>query len=250
MDSPTFLAAVCAAVIFAGLSKGGFAGVGMVATPLMALVMPPVQAASVMLPILLIQDAYSVVSYRRTVDWRNITILVPGAAVGIAVGYWLAASLSHAAVAFAIGAISVVFALYNIVSKAARNRPASKGGAVAGLFWGGLAGFTSMIAHAGSPPFHIYVMPQRLPRDLFVGTSVAFFAMINWIKVPPYLMLGQLTGETLTLSFLLAPLALLSTWLGIKLVRMVDTERFYLIAYGLLALVGLKLCWDGAAGFI
>ena len=223
----------------------------MVSTPLMALVMPPVQAASVMLPILLLQDAYSVVSYRRTVDWRNVAILVPGAALGIAIGYGVAASLSQPAVALVLGIISLVFALRSILAnKAGALPPGKPGGVPTGLFWGGVSGFTSMLAHAGTPPFQIYVMPQRLPRDLFVGTSVVFFAVINWIKVPPYLMLGQLTQETLTLSLILAPLAILSTWLGVRLVRRIDTERFYLIAYGLLAMVGLKLCWDGIAGLI
>ncbi|THF55294.1 sulfite exporter TauE/SafE family protein [Ollibium composti] len=246
-DSFFFFFAVIAATLFAGLSKGGFAGVGMVSTPILALVMPPVQAASVMLPILLIQDAYSVVSYRRTVDRRNLAILLPGAVLGIALGYSLASYLPQAAVALAIGVISVGFSLLGLRGRtvARSKRPAK---VAPGMFWGALSGFTSMIAHAGTPPFQIYVMPQRLERDLFVGTSVVFFAVVNWMKVLPYTLLGQFSAETLKLSFLLAPLALFSTWLGIRLVRRTDTERFYLIAYVLLGLVGLSLGWDGLKG--
>ena len=66
-----------------------------------------------------------------------------------------------------------------------------------GIVLGLVTGFTSMIAHAGGPPFQIYVMPQRLPRDVFVGTGAMFFALVNWIKVPPYLALGQFTAENL-----------------------------------------------------
>lgn len=244
MDGSLFVLAAVAATLFAGLSKGGFAGLGMVSTPILALVMPPVQAASVMLPILLIQDAYSVVSYRRTVDRRNLAILLPGAVLGIALGYGLASHLPQAAVALALGVISVGFAALGLCGGAA-GRPKRSARVGPGVFWGALSGFTSMIAHAGAPPFQIYVMPQRLERDLFVGTSVLFFAVVNWIKVLPYVLLGQLSAETLKLSFLLAPLALFSTWLGIRLVRRVDTERFYLIAYVLLGLVGLSLVWEG-----
>ena len=115
---------------------------------------------------------------------------------------------------------------------------------------GALSGFTSMIAHAGTPPFQIYVLPQRLKRDVFVGTSVIFFAAVNWIKVPPYLALGQLTYENLNTSLALCPLAVASTWLGVLLVRRVPGERFITVMNALLILVGAKLIFDGAKGLL
>ncbi|MGF7159159.1 hypothetical protein FHS85_000769 [Rhodoligotrophos appendicifer] len=245
----TFAAAVIAAVFFTGISKGGFAGVGMIATPLMALVMQPVQAASVLLPVLLIQDVYSVIAYRKNFDGRNLAFLLPGALVGIGLGYMLAAYLSQGMVSFAIGLIAILFSLRSLLRRPNPLRRPASADVAPGLFWGAVAGFTSMITHAGGPPFQIYVMPQRLSRDVFVGTGAVFFAVINWMKVPPYLMLGQITGQTLTLSLILAPLALVFTWVGIRLVRLVDTERFYLIAYSVLFCVGVKLCYDGLAFF-
>ena len=104
-----------------------------------------------------------------------------------------------------------------------------------------------MIAHAGGPPFQIYLIPQRLPRDLFVGTGVVFFALVNLIKVPPYIALGQLTRDNLMTSAVLFPLAIASTWAGVWLVRRVSGERFYDIVYVLLLLLGGKLVWDGAS---
>jgi uncharacterized membrane protein YfcA len=102
-----------------------------------------------------------------------------------------------------------------------------------------------MIAHAGGPPFQIYLIPQRLPRDLFVGTGVVFFALVNLIKVPPYLALGQLTLDSLLTSAVLFPLAIASTFAGVWLVRRVSGERFYDIVYVLLLLLGCKLVADG-----
>src|SRR4051794_12175713 len=109
---------------------------------------------------------------------------------------------------------------------------------------------TSMIAHAGGPPFQTYVMPQRLARDVFVGTGAVLFAAINWIKLPPYVALGQFTRENLLTSAALFPLAVLATWLGVLLVRQVSGERFYTAIYILLILVGLKLVWQGARGVL
>ena len=107
-----------------------------------------------------------------------------------------------------------------------------------------------MIANAGGPPFQIYVLPQRLPRDVFVGTGVLFFALVNWIKVPPYIALGQFTRDNLATSVALFPLAIASTWAGVLLVRRVSGERFYTIIYVLLTMVGLKLIWNAARALL
>jgi len=119
-----------------------------------------------------------------------------------------------------------------------------------GIFWGWVTGFTSMVAHAGGPPFQIYVMPQRLPRDIFVGTGAVLFALVNWIKVPPYLALGQFTFENMATAGALFPVAIASTWAGVLLVRRVSGQSFYTAVYVLLVLVGIKLVYDGAVALV
>src|SRR3546814_14662159 len=57
---PWFYAIAVPAVILLGLSKRGFAAVGRISLPLIALVIPPVQAAAVVLPILIVQDLVGV----------------------------------------------------------------------------------------------------------------------------------------------------------------------------------------------
>ena len=247
ITDPLFYVAAAPAVVLLGLSKGGFSGIGLLALPLMALVASPLQSAAIMLPILMVQDVVTVWAYRRDWDWRNLAILLPSAAVGIGLGYALAAWVSDAVVALAIGLISIAFALRRLVLERKGVPPeAERPGVAAGWFWGAVCGFTSMIAHAGGPPFQIYIMPQRLPRDIFVGTGAILFAAVNWIKVPPYLALGLFTRANLLTSAVLFPLAIAATWAGVLLVRRVSGERFYTLIYCLLILVGLKLVWDGA----
>jgi uncharacterized protein len=248
ISDPLFYAASIPAVVLMGLSKGGFSGIGLLSLPLMALVISPVQVAAIMLPILMVQDVVTVWSFRRDWDRRNLAILLPSSAAGILIGYLLAAKVSDAAVALAVGVISIAFALRRIAVERREPPPPAPAGLAAGWFWGLVIGFTSMIAHAGGPPFQIYVMPQRLPRDVFVGTGALLFAAINWIKVPPYAALGQFTAENLATSAALAPLAVAATWAGVRLVRRVPVERFYGIIYGLLVLVGGKLVHDGWMG--
>jgi uncharacterized membrane protein YfcA len=91
----------------------------------------------------------------------------------------------------------------------------------------------------------MWVMPRRLPRDTFVGTSAIFFAVLNWIKVPAYAALGQFSRDNLVTALVLLPLAIASSLAGVRLVRRVPVERFYTIVYLLLIVAGGKLLLDG-----
>ena len=123
---------------------------------------------------------------------------------------------------------------------------ASSPGWIGSLF-GVASGFTSQIAHAGAPPFQLWVLPRRLPRDVLVGTSAVFFALINWIKVPAFAALGQFSATNMLTAAALLPVAIVSTFAGVRLVRRIDGERFYKIIYWLMVLVGLVLLFEAAA---
>jgi uncharacterized protein len=248
LADPLFLTLAVIAVTALGLSKGGFAGVGVMSTPLLATVLPPLQAAAILLPILIVQDLISVWVYRR--DWSawHLKVMLPGALVGIAIAWALATVVSDAMVRLVIGAIGVSFAL-----NAWLGRPQSeprKPGVPGGLFWGTVAGFTSTLSQAGGPPFQVYVLPQRLPKLTLVGTYTIYFAAINLIKIGPYLQLGQFSAETLTASAALLPIAILANFLGIWLVRRTPTELFYKIAYVLVFLISAELMRSGLTSMI
>lgn len=236
------------AVVLLGLSKGGFVGVGALALPMLALVISPVQAAAIMLPLLLLQDVVGVWSFRKAWERSVLLTLLPGAVIGVALGYLLAAQVSEAVVLGVLGAISIIFAIYRLWLHrrgAAAVEAATKGAPSAvGVLLGVASGFTSQIAHAGQPPFQIWVMPKRLPRDILVGTTAIYFGVVNWVKVPAYIALGQFTTENLMISLILAPIAVLSTLAGVRLVRKVSSERYELIIYWLMIAVGVKLVWD------
>lgn len=245
---PWFYVFAIPAVILVGLAKGGFSGIGALGMPLFVLAVPPVQAAAIMLPILIVQDAVSVWAFRKSWDGRILAIMLPGAVIGILLGWLLAARVSADAVVAAVGGIAVLFGLHRlwVERRGAVVAPANSPAAV-GVLFGVATGFTSQVAHAGGPPFQMWVMPKRLPRDIFVGTSSIAFASINWLKVPAYVALGQFTPPNMLAALALLPVALLSTFAGVALVRRVPAERFYTLVYVLMVLVGAKLLWDAFA---
>lgn len=245
-DVAFYLVAVVSVVV-TGISKSGFGGgLGVLSVPLLALVIPPSQAAAVLLPILCLMDLFNVWHYRHTWDAVNLRILVPSALVGVGIGTLTFRYFSEAHLRLLIGGIALLFVLFHLRSHhVAKPQRASvwRGG-----FWGLVAGFTSFGMHAGGPPATIYMLPQRLEKSLFVGTLVILFTVVNYVKLVPYSLLGQLDGDNLFTSLVLAPLAPVGVWLGIRLHRWIDERVFYTICYVALGVTGLKLLVDGFRG--
>jgi len=245
VTDPLFYALAVPAVIALGLSKGGFSGVGQMATPLLALVMPPLEAAAIFLPIMIVQDLSAVWVYRREWDGRTLAIMIPGAVIGIAAAGFLAAFISDAAVRVFIGVTTIVFVIYAFAVMLRRPRPARAASVPAGVVWGALSGFTSTICQAGGPPYQMYVLSQKMPKMLFVGTTAMFFASLNAMKVVPYFALGQFSTRGLGTSLVLMPLALVANQLGFWLVRRISQDLFYRITLILMLVISIELTRQG-----
>src|SRR5262249_17011341 len=240
ITDPLFYLLAIPALTALGLGKGGFAGIGMISTPLLALRIPPLQAAAILLPILLIQDVISIWVYRR--DWSawNLKVLTPGGVFG--------AYVANAYVELAVGTTGVAFALYTFFGKvpAQAYRPSVP----LGMFWGSLAGFTSTIIQVGAPPYQVHILPQRLDKFTLIGTTIIFFALVNVMKLVPYPALRQFSALTLGTSVVLLPFAIATNVLGLWLARRTPTAQFYKIAYLLMFFISLALIWQGAAALL
>ena len=142
LADPVTLAVLVAAVVLLGMAKGGLAGVGALATPLAALVLPPATAAALLLPILIVQDVISVWSFRKTGDGWIIGWMLPGAALGSLAGYVYAERVNEAQLMAALGAITLAFGVYRLwVERGGRIVAASQSPGWVGSLFGGAFGF-------------------------------------------------------------------------------------------------------------
>ena len=246
LHDPWFYAVAIPAVIVVGLSKGGFGGGGLLGTPLLVLVIPPLEAAAIMLPIMIVMDLVALHAWWGVFDRRSVAILVPASILGIAIGWAIAAYVSDDAVKLIVGAVALGFIL-NYIWGGRRGR-ARGPNALKGAFWGAIGGFTSFVSHAGGPPMQMYLLPLRLDPKVLAGTTVIVFAVANFVKLLPYSMLGQFSPAHLTASAVLLPFAPLATWFGARLVRTIRPESFYRVTYTILFLVAVKLLYDGTTG--
>ncbi len=250
ITDPLFYALAVPAVVVLGLSKGGFSGVGQMALPIMALALPPLEAAAIMLPIMIVQDIAALWVYREDWNGRILVTMVPGAMLGVAAAGLMAAHISNAAVRVLIAIFTLAFVLYNWIGPTRVAKEADSANLVGGVFWGALSGFTSTICQAGAPPYQMYVLSQRLQKMTFVGTTAIFFASVNWLKIVPYVALGQFSATGLRTSLVLLPLAIATNWLGFWLVRITPHELFFRITHALLFLISLELLRSGIAGIL
>ena len=244
MDDFAFWALAGLAAVLVGLSKGGLPIVGMLAVPLMALVMSPVVAAGLLLPIYVISDLFGLWAYRHAFDKRVLAIMLPAMTLGVGIGWATASVVAEAWVTLLVGVIGAAFALNLLLRRGAV--VAAKPAKVApGLFWGAVAGFTSFVSHAGAPPYQVFVLPLKLEKAVFAGTTTIAFAYVNAVKLIPYYALGQLSIANLRVVAILAIPASLAVFAGVRLVKIIPEKLFFrLIIWALLAISG-KLIWDG-----
>lgn len=244
-----FWVAAVSAVVFLGIAKAGFGGgAGVVGTPLLALTIPVGEAVALLLPLLMLCDVFSVWHYRTDFHRRSAGLLLPGAAIGIAAGtLFFGYFLDNAQILrVGVGLLALTFVATSVIrALAGKALEARHPHASEGVLMGVLSGFTSTLAHAGGAPVVIYLLPQRLPRRIFVGTTVMVFAAVNWMKMPPYIWLDLYHVGNVATVAVLAPLTYVGVRLGIILNRHFSDAWFNRVVYGILLVTGVRLLTTG-----
>ncbi len=244
---PMFFAIAALAVVFAGVSKAGFgSGAAFAGATILALVLAPGTALALMLPLLMLIDVASLRPYWKRWSARDVGLLTLGGLPGVALGAWLYRSVDADAMRLLIGAISVGFVIWDLWRRrhpegAVRAPLPAWAGGLAGL----VAGFASFVSHAGGPPAAVYLLSRRLGKTEYQASTVLLFWLINIAKFVPYAFLGMFTWQTLLMDLMLAPFALLGTWLGVRAHFFLPPRVFFAVTYVLLLVTGTKLIWDG-----
>ena len=240
---PIFLAYASFGVFVFGLSKGGVPGpIAMLAVPVMSFAMSPLQAAGILLPLLIIMDFSAIYLYWRKWISSILKIIIPASIVGILFGTFTFQYTNENQIRVMVGAISIIFVLVSFIQKSNFLLRPTK---LKGYFWSSVAGYTSFLIHAGNPPMNFYTLPLKLDKISFIGTMTFAFLVINVVKLIPYYYVGLLAPSNLLVSLILLPLAFVSVLIGFFLQKKIPERLFFNIVYVLLFLSGCKLIYDG-----
>lgn len=241
MASPLFWGLAIVGVLLTGISKSGFAGgAGVIAVPLLSLIIPVPVAAALMLPLLIVMDAKSMHYYWRSVRWQELKTIAPAALIGIAAGAYLLGELPSNLLQFLLGIFCIAFALWKKLTPVLGRLP------YAGLIWGAVSGLTSTLLHSGGPPINIYLATRQLPKRNWLATAAVFFAIMNVIKIIPYSLTGQWQSDLpvsslLIIDLLLLPISLIGVWIGYRMHTKISEEHFMLACKSLLFFSGVGL---------
>jgi uncharacterized membrane protein YfcA len=233
------------AIIFGGISKGGFgSGAAFAAGAILALVVPPGAALGIVLPLFMLVDAATLRPYWGKWHWPSAKGLMIGAVPGCILAAALYAVVDADAFRLLIGAICLAFVAFQLSRSlgwlSARAIPFSARWA---WFAGAVSGFTSFVSHAGGPPSAVFLLSQGLSKTAYQATTVVVFWAINWMKAVPYAFLGIFSWDTFMGSLLLAPFALLGAWIGVRAHHWVPERLFFGLTYVLLVMTGVRLIW-------
>ena len=234
--------------MLAGISKGGFGGsLGFAGSAILAVVVEPGVALALMLPVLMAIDMAAVRAYWGRWDKPSAGAILTGAVPGLLLGAVLFSVIPSDSIRVLIGLVAVGFPLFRIALARGWIAPRPTGfdrrkGWVAGAG----VGFTSFVAHAGGPPFAVFMLGQGgIDKTRYHATSVIVFWVVNAMKAALYTMLGLFSWQLLGWSAALIPFAMIGTLIGVKAHKLIPERLFFMVAYTALMLTGLKLLWDG-----
>ncbi|NQU42179.1 sulfite exporter TauE/SafE family protein, partial [bacterium] len=241
-----------------GLSKAGFGGsVGILATPLFLLALPGNVALSMILPLLIVCDIFTWRQFPTEWHPKSYVLLCLGALVGLGFGLYCLLWFGQGDVdgdrwiRIIVGVVSLFFCILKVF-RSGRERPAFEPNLLSGGIIGALAGFVTMVAHAAGPLVNMFLLPQRLDRRVFVGTTARYYLTMNSLKVPLYVAasflakdLNYITLDTLKWDAWLVIFGILGVAAGAWLNRRMSGQIFNAVIYVFLAITGAKMLYDG-----
>lgn len=233
-----------------GLSRGGLAGgMGFIAVLIVAQVMSPTVAAAFILPILCLIDPFGNYVYRKHVHWPSIKVMLPGGITGIVIGAAIFYIIDENQIRLLVAAL----AMYMIADRIFNHHRYAKPyflPKLVGFVLGAFSGVASTLIHAGNPPVSAYLLPMKMPRFLFIGTTAAFFTALNYIKLIPYAWLDLLDWSLLGVSLLFFPVCLAGFFTAKWIAPRISDKLFYQIVYVCVFSLGAKLGYEGLSNML
>ena len=215
------------AAICAGLSKAGFAGMGLVAVIVFADIFGARDSTGVVLPLLIAADVAAVTIYRQHVRWDCIRRTWAAAAVGVVIGALLLSRLNNSSFRPILGAIILALTIAQLARMfRATAPPALAPSRPLALSLGLLAGITTMMANAAGPLVALYFVAVGLPKFEVVGTLAWFFFLINLFKMPFSAGIGVVHLSGLAFDAALVPAVLVGLFGGRWLIHRIPQRGF------------------------
>lgn len=246
---------ISVAVFGSGVIKNGVGvGAGIFLLPILTLVLPPKLALGLGAPAMLISDIVGVKNYWMEWDKKELSFLLPFAALGVIIGCYLIDITPDQLFKKIIGVFALGFSSMHII-KTVWNRYLKKEGPASGplkqaesrpvvtMLFGFLGGTASTVAHAGGLMMSVFMFQKNSSSRVFVGTLVFFFALTNLFKIGAYMKIEIITSQVMLLVAALSPVIILGGFVGNYLNKRIPQEMFRLMILLIIFFIGLRILW-------
>jgi hypothetical protein len=230
-------------ILGAGIVKGtiGF-GLPLVGVSLLSSVVPVQLAVAIIaFPILVSNLWLGVQGHCFLPTLGRFWTVIMALGLGIFAGARLLIGADETALLLLVGCLVIGYALFESFRPEAPRLMAPRAerplGIVAGLVGGLLGGLST----AWGPPVLMYLSAQRLPKDLFVSTVGVIWSFASLFLIASFSSLNILTIDTAILSAMALLPMLAGMFIGQRLRRRIDQQRFQRMVLIVLALVGVNL---------
>lgn len=231
---------VCA--LITGISKTGLPGAGILAVPLLAMFFPAKASTGLLLPMLAFADIFAVAYYRRHAQWSHIIKLLPPALAGTIAGSVIIHFIDNDQLKPVIGIIVLAMLILNYwrnkKSGDSLHIPTHWSFAVS---MGFIAGVTSQLANAAGPIMVIYLLAMQFDKHKFLGTGAWYFLILNWLKIPLFVLDGRITLDSVKADLVAIPFIIIGVIAGILILHKLPQKWFNITMQILALLAAIKL---------
>jgi uncharacterized membrane protein YfcA len=220
----------------AGLMRG-FAGFGsaILMAPVFAVLLGPVHMVPMVAAVELPMSVMLFLGCRRQVDWRFVGPLSAIAIAAMPVGIWLLVTLDGAVITKAVSVIVLLFVAVLLTGWRYKGpRPLSLT-----LGIGGVSGAMMATTSVGGPPVLLYMLAAEIPAATIRANIVAYYLFTGVVLVAMVVGASPSGAAAVVDAGVVAPVILLSSWIGARLAGKAAENTYRRIAYLFLTVAGL-----------
>lgn len=223
-------------IFVAGIVQGltGF-GAALVALPLLALVLPMIQAVPLICLVGFCMTLQMIPELRGSVLWKPAALLMAASLPGLALGTHALSTVSPSLLSGLLGAMTLAFSLFSLRRKG-RVLPL---GTISCIAAGFMAGWLNGAISAGGPPVIAYASLQPWSKDEIKATLLAFFVVASVSTVISYVMAGLYSASTLQYFGASVPGLVFGVWIGRRWYGGMSSESYRKIVCYMLMLMGI-----------
>ena len=218
-------------------------GAGLIAVGTMALLLPELKDAVVLLLLVnLPAELWVVRSSWQRISWRGVLVIFVGVALGIPLGTSLLRWGDARFLLIVLGVFLVAVGAIFLFIKDTRERQMPRW--VAGPI-GVISGVLTGLFGTGGPPLILYYQFQGVDKAAFRGNLMAVFLLMTTVRVPSYAVVGLITAPRMWSALAVLPAVILGALIGNRIHLRIEESTFRRLVSAALLLIGLLLLVPG-----